>query len=244
MSAPAPVPDDDIVFFAVKDALAEGGCPVCRVAYKRTRRYLWGFLYERVNDPQTREELLASRGFCARHAWALGQFHDALGVAIVYCHLVQDLERNIARVGTEKTIWRGGRALAAQLRKALTPSQECPACQQVKEVETAALDALIRRIQRRDVWERLSGPSGLCLPHFTAGLALARDSATAHRLLGAELAALAVVVRDLGELIRKHDYRFSREGLTPEEGRSWTRAIEFLVGRDPLEERGGISSGY
>ncbi len=41
----------------------------------------------------------------------------------------------------------------------------------------------------------------------------------------------------LDELIRKHDHRFRDEGVKPEEGVAWMRAIEALVGRDPLEDR-------
>lgn len=85
------VPPDDITMVKVRDVLQRGGCPVCRVATQSARRYLDGFLYEQVNDPEVRAGLVKSRGFCSHHAWMLTQFHDTLGVAIVYRHLVQGL---------------------------------------------------------------------------------------------------------------------------------------------------------
>jgi len=85
--------------------------------------------------------------------------------------------------------------------------------------------------------DRLGARSGLCLPHFLAVLADA-DPPAAGRLIQARLRVLETVVHDLGELIRKHDYRFTKEGLTPEQGQSWTRAIEVFVGADPLADRG------
>lgn len=238
-SPPAP----DIIFVKVQEALAQGGCPICRIGHDSGRRFLWGFLYERVNDPYSREEVLASRGFCARHAWALGEFHDALGVAIVYRHLLQQLGRDIRRGSNPPPPGRrrGVADLAVRLRAALRPTRECPLCAHLRQAENSALHALVKRVDQPEVRERLSGPSALCLPHFLAGLPLADNPAAASRLIDAELAALAAATHDLDEFIRKHDYRFSAEGLTPGQAVSWARAIELLVGRDPLEGRGGWS---
>jgi hypothetical protein len=69
-----------------------------------------------------------------------------------------------------------------------------------------------------------------------AGLAIA-DRPAAEMLIQAEMTALDAVVGHLDEFIRKHDYRFNKETMTAEEGRSWSRAIEMLVGRDPLGDR-------
>ncbi|MBN1249877.1 MAG: hypothetical protein JXC32_19600 [Anaerolineae bacterium] len=37
---------------------------------------------------------------------------------------------------------------------------------------------------------------------------------------------------ELEEFIRKNDYRFSDERLTPQESTSWTRALSLLTGYD------------
>lgn len=233
-----PSPGPDIVFAKVQEVLARGGCPICHIGTDSARRFLWGFLYERVNDPGSREEVLASRGFCARHAWALGQFHDTLGIAIVYRHLLQDLRKDVGGVGRgpkARRVRRAGRS-TTRTRTPLAPAGECPACRTVRHTEDSALHAVVMRLDLREVRERLNGPSALCLPHFLAGLSLADDAGT-RRLIDFQLTALTAVIHDLDELIRKHDYRFSAERLTEDEAQAWSRAIELLAGRDPLELR-------
>jgi len=226
MTRPVNRADTDLVFARVEDALAAGGCPICRIGGDSARRFLWGYLYERVNDPGSRSELVAARGFCASHAWALVALRDTMGVAILYRHLLQDLAHGIRRAAATRP--RRARS-RTRLRAALRPRGECPACLHVRTMEGSALHALLPRLERPDVWERLCGPSALCLPHFLDAVAVA-DERTAARVIEAELAALDGIVHHLDELVRKYDYRFSDEPITPEEAASWTRAIELLVG--------------
>ncbi|MDQ7844126.1 MAG: DUF6062 family protein [Armatimonadota bacterium] len=228
MTRPPERADTDLVFARVEEALAAGGCPICRIGDESAARFLWGYLYERVNDPASRRELIDSRGFCARHAWALVPLRDTMGVAILYRHLLQDLAAGIRRAAASRP--RRARS-SLRLRAALRPSGECPACLHVRTMEDGALHALLPRIARAEVWERLCGPSALCLPHFLRAVSLA-DERTAARLIDAELAALDDLGRHLDELIRKHDYRFSAEPIAPEEAASWMRAIELLVGAE------------
>lgn len=44
------------------------GCPICHLVSRRTARWIDTLLYERGNDPVTREQLRHSLGFCNRHA--------------------------------------------------------------------------------------------------------------------------------------------------------------------------------
>lgn len=158
-------------------------------------------------------------------------------MAILYRHLLQELARDIRRTTESVPLRRRrGATLAASLRTALRPAGECPACVHVKSLEDGALRALVTRLEMLGVLDRLSGPAGLCLPHFLAGLAVA-DEPSKGKLIQAELEVLGAVTHHLDEFIRKHDYRFNKEKMTADEGRSWTRAIELLVGRDPLEDR-------
>jgi len=136
----AKVPPVDITFVKIQDALEKHGCPICRVSGEVTRRSLWTYLYERVDDPPSRRGLLASRGFCARHGWALREQRDALGVAILYRHLLQELTRDISRATSVRPVRRPrGQSLAGTLRAALRPTTECPACAHVTGIEGIAI---------------------------------------------------------------------------------------------------------
>jgi hypothetical protein len=224
----------------VREALRQGGCPVCRVASASSRRYLWGFLYEQVNDPEVRTALLRSRGFCRHHAWMLTQFHDALGVAIVYSHLVRDLARDLAALTPQARPRRraGLRPPAPDL-----PRPVCPACGVVRQAEEHALVALVRRLDDEQVRAALATDAPLCLPHLLAAWDVAPDARALRRLAALQGEALQTLVRQLEEFIRKQDYRFRHEGVSPQEGTAWLRAIEVLVGRDPLEDRRRSPSG-
>ncbi len=60
---------DLLVKIALERAVAERGCPICRVGDEAARRYLRFVLHELVNDLATRERLTSTWGFCHRHAW-------------------------------------------------------------------------------------------------------------------------------------------------------------------------------
>ena len=87
MSSAAP---RDSTAFEVREALAELGCPVCRLAVRSVGRWLAAVAYEQVNDIQLRNELRAARGFCNVHAhrW-LREVHSVLGTSIVYQDLLK-----------------------------------------------------------------------------------------------------------------------------------------------------------
>ncbi|MDR5694821.1 MAG: DUF6062 family protein [Armatimonadota bacterium] len=234
------IPGDDLIFVKVREALSFGGCPICWLANRAAQRFLDGFLYERVNDPGARKEFLTSRGFCLHHAWALQQFYDAFGVAIVYRHLLQELLQEL-RLFAERTpisgFRRDARESAARLRSALLPKRACPACEVARSTEETALAALLERLNDLEVQERLSTTSWLCLPHFQMGVAIAREATQIRRLAQIQVEVLQNIVGSLGEFIRKHDYRFSHEPITEEEATSWAQAIQMVVGRDPMEVR-------
>ncbi len=223
----------------VREALRQDGCPVCRVAAESAHRYLTGFLYEQVTDPFVREELLQSRGFCVHHAWMLTQFYDTLGVAIVYQHLLQELIRDYTAIaqGAGRHKDRRGDSIGTRVRAALRSSRPCLACQIVDQAEERTLVALLARLDDDEVRASLSGESALCLPHVIRAAGLVQHSRQMRQLAAATAAMLETVRGRLDELIRKHDYRFRDERVTPEEGVSWIHAIEALVGRDPLEDR-------
>ena len=52
----------------LREAMAEWGCPLCRLAERAEGAYIDSLNYERVLDLNTRDALKASRGLCARHS--------------------------------------------------------------------------------------------------------------------------------------------------------------------------------
>ena len=229
----------DLVFARVQEALASGGCPVCRLSAHAVQRFLDNFLYERVNDPQTRELIQAAWGFCPQHAWMLpSQRHPVLGVAIVYRDLVHNL-----RARLDALVHRAPGDLPRAFRQTLPRPGSCPACAHRQRMEEVYLASLLEYVQEPEVQQALSGPAPLCLLHLLRAASVAPSRQVLARLVELHREALARLEQDLSELVRKHDYRFRHEGLSPTEATSWLRALEALSGRDPHEDRSASRLG-
>jgi hypothetical protein len=218
-------------YHEVREACAQAGCPLCRLATEAVDRYLDAILYEDVNDPEMRAKLSASQGYCHTHAWRLtAQGGSALGIAIVYQDLVRQAARRLAGARLEPggLLRRAGTGAAV---RALTPEARCPACAHRDEMERLSLTTLVEALAQRDkaMQAALEGSAGLCLPHLRRALEVTQDEAGFAFLRGLMEAKLKALAAELDEFIRKNDYRFSHEGFGAE-GDSWQRAIGVVVG--------------
>lgn len=147
---------DSMLTVHLEHALAEVGCPLCRLTATTELRYFEGLWYENVNDPGVNEELLASRAFCTEHTRAIfaGQpeHQSPSGVAILFARFVRDLMRH---AGSDA-------ALLGWLR----PTAPCPVCLARGYTESAYLDEFIRVAPQRPPTS--DGTGVLCLPHLRA----------------------------------------------------------------------------
>ncbi|MGZ6695743.1 MAG: DUF6062 family protein [Solirubrobacteraceae bacterium] len=111
----------------LKQGVARGMCPLCRVRHKADREYMWHFFDERSSDEGALDEVAAARGFCAEHAEQLRHIEvDGLGSTLA----ISDVYEHTLR------------ALAADL-DTLAPSTElgaarCPACTLLRRSERPA----------------------------------------------------------------------------------------------------------
>ncbi|HLZ26997.1 MAG TPA: DUF6062 family protein [Chloroflexota bacterium] len=220
-----PAPRDSTAF-EVRDALAQPGCPVCRLAVRSVGRWLASVAYDQVNDVDLRTELRAARGFCNAHAhrW-LAEVHSVLGTAIVYADLLKASLREL----DGDTDQRGGlwRALRGSQ---MTDVANCPACRAQTEAEERFLSALLA-IAAADA-RAVKGSEGVCLKHVRA--ALRRGGPGAERVLQHTRAAIERLLADLGEVIRKEDYRFRDEPRTDAERSAPSRAVARAAGAEGL----------
>lgn len=222
-------------FFELVDAQAKPGCPICRMIYKQTDRYLDSLLYEAVLDPDVRAKLKRSRGFCAEH---VGMLHRkpgrALGIALIY----RDIIRLLAKVAEEgryepetslrvRVLKREQGALGTARR--MTAEQECPACQIAEDAERLYVGLLVSHLQDSDLSAAYAQGEGLCLRHLLDALGQVADEASLQRLLHPQAARYRLMLADLDEFIRKRDHRF-REEKYGEEGDVWLRAMNAIVG--------------
>src|SRR5450756_953315 len=87
---PEAKPGKHTPYFELLEAQVKAGCPICRLVYKATDRYLDSLLYEAVLDPTVRAKLKQAQGFCTEHVEMLGRRPGrALGIALIYRDIIR-----------------------------------------------------------------------------------------------------------------------------------------------------------
>ncbi|MDQ7857751.1 MAG: DUF6062 family protein [Armatimonadota bacterium] len=233
----------DALFHGIYRALHPDHCAICHLSLETVERYLWGFLYERVNDPWTRTDLIAARGFCSTHAWQLTRARDsATGIAIVYRHLLEDFLDAFSAMAAHRLAVAAGRrrrtlfgpqneeVLAREVGQWLERRRPCLACQSQWEAEDRNVAATAGALDDADFRARYEASLGLCFPHLIAVTASADDPDSLEWLVRTERGLMETLTQGLAEFWRKHDYRFHHEKITEAEAASWTRVVYKFVG--------------
>ncbi len=232
--------DRHIAYQKLCEAVKEPGCPVCRLTLEAVASYLDHLMYADVNAIRLREQLRLSRGFCPEHARQVLGIGHALGVAIIYKDVIDNLIRAL-ETGEYRPSppWRRIKALslhgdAAQettkVVEDLGPQRECPACAERRTMEDVFLGTINDHLEADPEFvEALRQSDGLCLPHFRRALQLVPSRQAFNTLVSLQLAQWQALSQELGEFIRKHDYRFRHEGFD-EEGDAWLRTVQQVIG--------------
>lgn len=248
-----------LAYYKLLEALKEPGCPICRLGRANVEAYLENLLYENVNDPGVRENILAARGFCSFHAYQLVKIGDALGLGIIYNDLVlytiQQLgtltsslnesrfhgslfrrkkERDKDRLTRLPFTLRRDQSFSHRYQE-LNPRAPCPACEKEREAVRRYCEELMAWISSAEMEEAYQSSEGLCLGHLRQCLALTQAAtnqqlaAAREKLIHMELHILKDLAADLAELLRKFDYRYSREPMGKEKD-AWRRAMAKISG--------------
>jgi hypothetical protein len=231
------------LYFSLIEACEQPGCPACRLVHRFVEQYLDKLFYEAVNDRTLRHQLRLSRGFCNPHAWQAQEYGDVLGIAIIY----QDILGNVLKslpAGSSQTRSKSwldslrqynSRSLGETIKKALlalTPKEACPACQQRDSSTELVLSVLIESLPKDGFIDSLAASDGLCLPHLRQTFERMRPADVFYKLLDVEREKLEGLRAELGEFIRKSDYRFREESLGSERDAA-RRAVAMAIGSRP-----------
>ncbi|NLG27862.1 MAG: hypothetical protein GX557_08110 [Chloroflexi bacterium] len=228
----APKPGKHTPYFELVDAQSMAGCPICRLVYKATDRYLDALLYEAVLDPTVRAKLKDAHGFCEEHVEMLQrQPGRALGVALIYRDTLKELLQTLggARVRSRRLLSWGARRASSPTAERLSAARPCPACEIAATTERDYVSLLLAHLSDDALYAAYVAGEGLCLPHLVAAVRGARDADTLRRLVEPQTARYEHMLGELDEFIRKHDHRFADEKYG-EEGDVWLRVMNAVVG--------------
>ena len=231
------------LYHELRETLSSSGCAICRMGEKSVARYLEGLVYQNANDYKVRAEVTRSRGFCNLHAWQLSESHGAaLDVAILYGDILTDWQRALEACAPQATSreWLSRlRAVlglsnkqsdAHALATTLAPQRPCLVCAARDAAEGAHLQELLGHLTDPDIQTGYITSGGLCLPHFRQALHHSGTATQTEQLVTLQKQAIAPLLAEVNEFIRKHDYRFEAE-MTASEGESWPKALALVSGQ-------------
>ena len=206
-------------------------CPLCRVAHKADREYMWQFSEEGFGNEAAMDVLACAHGFCTEHADMLRridvEMKSMLGISTIYVELFADLASELAAL----------EALPCE-------AGACPAC--------ANRDVALRKNARYllaltaaagATAEKFSGSAGLCFPHFELVWASGGTSQARRLILDVQRRAVADILDDLREFIRKEGVESKHEPKSTEQD-AWRRAIQLTAGWPAPQESAGVPEAH
>jgi len=221
-------------------AFQEKGCPVCFMMERNSQKDLRALFYEKVTDYETREYLSKSRGFCNWHAWmSLELKTGESGLSLIYQELLEkelvELKADLKKKPSEPSLtdllkrifsFKKGRKVSFLRARRKAP---CPICVTVGSLEKADLHMVLDSISEEEFLKKFKNSFGLCRPHLHLTLSLWEDHPNLPLLIEVHLEKFRNLLGELGEYIRKFDYRYAHEPKGPESD-SWIRAVRLFVG--------------
>jgi hypothetical protein len=225
------------------EAMKLPGCPVCRRAWQTSNDTMEIFLWENVNDPDIRGEIINAYGFCNYHTRLLASRElsnsgVALGVNIIYEQLGRVVRKELESLtpGGKKSsslsqlfTGKGGRA-----GRVLPAKDICPACKLTQQAVVNTLSTLFESLEKgvEDLRVAYLASDRLCFDHLRLGLEHfgGRDPKTSRFLIDDTVERLDRTSEDMRAFIRKNNWEYRDEVLTPEENTAWQRMLGFFTG--------------
>lgn len=180
---------------------------------------------------------------CGPHAWRLVERVPWSEMGPAWQRVARTLLHRLAEPQDvqppEQEVWRelgvflgirrpssDGQTLAARIAQRV-----CPACSAEATAAAGAAKSVLASITGSEgVLEAMRGVP-LCRPHLALALSLAPDEAVQWRLIRSALGRWQALHAELGEYIRKQDYRFRHEPYGAEVDAPW-RAIAEMAGEE------------
>ncbi|ACZ41534.1 hypothetical protein Tter_0616 [Thermobaculum terrenum ATCC BAA-798] len=225
------------LYYDLLEAIKNGECPICSVALRAVASWMDSVSYESVNDPQVRDSLRASYGFCNKHAYQWLDQRHLLGTAIIYSDVLEHINEDLQQLEYQRrdlitsvsTLITGKNIHEHHSKVPINSTKVCPACTVQAESEKIAREAFLEGLSEQEFRSTYEHSLGLCLIHLRSALQLAPNSKIFHFLKEHSIKQNDGLRKQLLEIIRKHDYRFRFEPITEERGAD-LRTIRHIAG--------------
>jgi len=193
-------------------------------------KYIEDVLYSKTTALETRAGWRDARGLCGVHARQLDQIGHALGVSLFYQDILMTVRDLLLRSASYQAVRRRSRKA---LVEALSPQIECPACTHRDSLEAVYIEVWLDHLLEPAFLKSVQAADPLCLPHLRQAILQAPDAEHFETLRRVQIAHWESLIGELGEFVRKNDYRFQHE-LVGKEGTAWLRAVDAVSGKTDL----------
>lgn len=231
------------------DAMKAPGCPICGLFREAAGRAVDSFLWENVNDPQVRQGIIDSYGFCRPHtrlmvAREIFTSSVPLGTNIIYEQLGRlvaselDSLRPVGSgesggLGEKLRTWLNDSGLGKPGGGVLQPRGVCPVCKAGENSALNSLHVLCDELGNQgDVYKAYQESDGLCLDHLRASIELhaGRFPEAVRLLVDQTVSRLTEQSAHMKEFIRKANWSYRDEKVSEAEDLAWRKTLTFFTG--------------
>lgn len=213
------------------EALQSTCCALCRLARRKSQRYVAACLDEAVMDVTQRDVWRAARGFCPWHAaMAALTPHSAGSLALLYADILShDADQLAALSQAAPSTWRSLKKRCQAWLQRWRTALPCPACHLWRTQEELYLQVLLDSWDEPSLQQAFATSVGLCWPHTYQLIVAGSNHPRLSAVLAAQLAHVQGLQEELQAFVRKLDYRFAREPYGAEAD-VWERVLRLYGG--------------
>jgi Family of unknown function (DUF6062) len=196
----------------LRQGLRAGMCPLCRVAHKADREYIWHFFDEGADRGESIDTVRHAFGFCAQHIEMLRRIEiegmkSTLAISTMFADTFAGIVEDLESLEPDADFHR----------------EPCPACGNRAELlrrnARYLLDDLAMTPGRRQAFE---ASPGLCFEHFELVWSTAATAEDRQLILGVQRRSAARLLHELTERVQ-----------TGAEDDAWRRALHLTAGWPP-----------
>jgi hypothetical protein len=174
-------------------------------------------------DESAQDQFAAVMGFCPLHTWQFFAVCSPQGLSSSYSKLAEKCAGKLSQLAVTPV------TAAKDLEAVLPGSRQCPACQNLREVEEAAIHGMTEFLKDAAALRVYRNSQGVCLRHLAHVIRVSRDPELARRLLQQASRRFGEMAEDMHSYAMKHD-GVRRTLQNEDEQDAYLRAIIRLVG--------------
>ena len=203
----------------LRQGLRAGICPLCRVAHKADREYIWHFFDEGADQGDAIDLVRRACGFCAEHATMLSRIdteamQSTLAISTMFADTFAGIVSDLETLSSRDEFVRA----------------PCPACANREDQVTANARYLLDELATNPgMRARFDESPGLCFAHFEVVWNRAQTDDERGFLGRVQREAATRLLAELADDVRKHDHRYRNETRGSERD-AWRRAMFMTAG--------------